>query len=86
MLLPGGSLGGGSSVVAESGVSPMVGESWLSSAPVDDEFCTGGLDAAVVGELVAVELFKLRHAIHSASVVLLWQHVSTVQKPAMVGS
>ena len=47
---------------------------------------TGKSDATVVGEAVAVEFFKLRHVIHSASVDLFWQHVSTVQKPAIVGS
>ena len=47
---------------------------------------TGGSDAAVVGELVAVEFFNSKHAIFPASFVLLWQHVSIVQKPAAVAS
>jgi hypothetical protein len=49
---------------------------------------TGGLDASSpgVGVAATVEFLNSRHAVHPDSVDLLWQHVSTVQKPAMSGS
>lgn len=42
---------------------------------------TGG-----TGEVVGVEFVNSKHASFPASFDLLWQHASTVQKPAAVGS
>jgi hypothetical protein len=47
---------------------------------------TGRSGADVAVEFVAVEFFNSKHAIFPASFVLLWQHVSIVQKPAAVAS
>lgn len=47
---------------------------------------TGGVDTTSEGGVDRVEFVNSKHAILPDSVVLLLQHVSTVQKPAEVGS